>query len=150
MACRSEDHRDINVCAAPMVHFMLRAMDERGCKLPATFVACVPEPAVPILGAYAPDDGRVYLNSVHVKDQKTVTRTLLHELVHAFDQCRTYFDPNNCRHVACTEVRAANLSDDCAFSAEMGRGHLDFRAGHKVRHVRQGRSAIVLRRDRGG
>jgi len=34
-----------------------------------------------------------------------------HELVHAFDTCRARVD--RCEHLACTEVRAANLSGEC-------------------------------------
>lgn len=34
-----------------------------------------------------------------------------HELVHAFDWCRARVD--RCEHLACTEVRAANLSGEC-------------------------------------
>jgi inner membrane protease ATP23 len=114
-----------------MINFLLRAMDERGCRLPATFVACVPDADLPVLGGFDMDSGRVLLNSAQVRDQKTATRTILHELIHAYDACRVHLDADSCRHLACTEVRAANLSDDCSFSAELGRGNLSFRAGQK-------------------
>jgi len=32
-------------------------------------------------------------------------RTVVHELIHAFDYCRAGMDENNCYHAACTEVR---------------------------------------------
>lgn len=39
--------------------------------------------------------------------------SLSHELLHAYDVCRIKFDKNSCTHVACAEVRAANLSGEC-------------------------------------
>lgn len=44
--------------------------------------------------------------------------TLLHELVHAFDLKRVYFDETNCKHVACTEIRANHLSLQCSKPSE--------------------------------
>lgn len=39
-----------------------------------------------------------------------VQSTLAHELVHMFDYCRHNLDFTNIDHVACSEVRAANLT----------------------------------------
>lgn len=50
-----------------------------------------------------------------------VRRTVLHELIHAYDYCRVKFDLNNCDQLACTEVRAAMLSGDCTFVSEATR-----------------------------
>lgn len=36
---------------------------------------------------------------------KYVKQTLLHELVHAYDQCRAKVNWKSCYHIACTEVR---------------------------------------------
>jgi inner membrane protease ATP23 len=44
--------------------------------------------------------------------------TLTHELVHTLDYCRAEIDWDNLDHLACTEVRAANLSGECFFSKE--------------------------------
>lgn len=118
-----------------MIHFLLTKMDARGCRLPADFVKCVPAPEGKVIGGFHAEQRKVFLNSVATKDQKTVTRTILHELVHAFDICRVHFDPTNCRHVACTEIRAANLSDECSFSAEMGRLNFGFGGQQKVRRL---------------
>lgn len=51
---------------------------------------------------------QVFLNSLLVDSQQKATQTLVHELVHAYDLCRVYFDPTSCRHAACTEVRWSN------------------------------------------
>ena len=37
-----------------------------------------------------------------------------HELIHAYDYCRTKIDFNNPYHLACTEIRAASLSNQCS------------------------------------
>lgn len=53
---------------------------------------------------------------------------LMHELVHAYDHCKAReLDWFNCKHHACTEVRAANLSGDCRLSNELARGHFSLR-----------------------
>ena len=58
-------------------------------------------------------------------------------------------DPLDCRHIACTEVRAANLSGDCDFSVDLMRGGLTAAAplqlaGHQQRCVRR-RAELSLR-----
>lgn len=45
---------------------------------------------------------------------KGYCRILAHELIHAFDDCRAKVDYKNIDHVACTEIRAANLTQ-CDF-----------------------------------
>jgi inner membrane protease ATP23 len=47
---------------------------------------------------------------------------MMHELIHAYDWCRVDFNPDNCLHIACTEIRAANLSGDCNLAMEVIRG----------------------------
>lgn len=58
-------------------------------------------------------------------DSRSMThKTMIHELVHAIDMCRVRnMDPvHNCLHMACTEIRAENLSGECNFWPEVGRG----------------------------
>ena len=56
-------------------------------------------------------------------------RTLTHELVHAYDDAeglrgrKPPLDWSDCQQRACTEVRAAALSGDCTFLAEVSRGN---------------------------
>jgi inner membrane protease ATP23 len=71
--------------------------------------------------------------------QSEWTRGITHELVHAYDHCRAEVDPQSCSHLACTEVRAANLSGDCDFMADVLRGgmrSLTIR-GHQQKCVRR-------------
>ncbi len=39
---------------------------------------------------------------------------LTHELIHMFDYCRHNMDLTDAKHLACTEIRAANLAH-CSF-----------------------------------
>ena len=48
-----------------------------------------------------------------------MNNTLTHELIHTLDYCRAEIDWNNLDHLACTEIRAANLSGECFFSKEL-------------------------------
>ncbi|MEW5316860.1 MAG: hypothetical protein WDW38_008204 [Sanguina aurantia] len=55
-----------------------------------------------------------------------VENTLLHELVHAYDNCTVkgmdFY--NNCAHLACSEIRAAAMSGDCDMMREVFRGNV--------------------------
>lgn len=130
--------------AAPAINFLLQRMDEKGCGLPRNFVRCAPLPSVPSLGTFVPTENRVVLNSLHTNNFKTVQRTLLHELVHAFDHCRVEMDYSSCRHLACTEIRAANLSTDCRWDAEWGRGILGLKGQQKACVKRRAKLSIQM------
>lgn len=59
-----------------------------------------------------------------IKDEVTTQNSVVHELVHIYDQTRAHVDLNNCIHVACTETRAAALSGECTQDREQERGLL--------------------------
>jgi inner membrane protease ATP23 len=64
----------------------------------------------------------IYVCQQYMRNELHAHKTLVHELIHAVDQCRTQLDPlHNCLHVACTEVRAENLSGECSFWTELPR-----------------------------
>ena len=63
---------------------------------------------------------------------------LAHEFVHAFDYCRAKVDFENLEHLACTEIRAANLMH-CPLMSALSTGEAspwNIKAKHKVRHIR--------------
>ena len=53
---------------------------------------------------------QVVICSNKCQDLNKVTQILGHELVHMFDDCSTKIDWSDLRHLACSEVRAANLA----------------------------------------
>lgn len=68
----------------------------------------------------------IYLCEENVTGPKHANTILVHELIHAVDMCRTKMDPlRNCMQLACTEIRAENLSGECNMSWEFLRGKLN-------------------------
>jgi inner membrane protease ATP23 len=61
-----------------------------------------------------------------ITSTKEVRRTVLHELIHAYDHCRADIEEDSCEHMACSEVRAALLSGDCNFMTELKRRNVGF------------------------
>jgi mitochondrial inner membrane protease ATP23 len=58
----------------------------------------------------------------YMENETHTHRTIIHELIHAVDMCRTNMDPfRNCVQMACTEIRAGNLSGECSFWKELPR-----------------------------
>jgi mitochondrial inner membrane protease ATP23 len=64
----------------------------------------------------------IFVCQQYMENEHMVHKTVHHELIHAIDMCRTNMDPvRNCVHLACTEIRAENLSGECSFWKELPR-----------------------------
>lgn len=66
---------------------------------------------------------------------QTVASILTHEMIHMYDYCRNHLDFKNIDHLACTEIRAANLAH-CTFVEAVMNGEtsvLNVNKGHQVR-----------------
>lgn len=62
-----------------------------------------------------------------------VQGVLTHEMIHMFDYCRNNLDFKNIDHLACTEIRAANLTH-CSFLSSWSQGDsspINIRATHQ-------------------
>jgi hypothetical protein len=71
----------------------------------------------------------IFLCEQYMESELMTHKTMVHELIHAIDMCRTKMDPlHNCVHMACTEIRAENLSGECSFFKEFLR--MESFAGH--------------------
>lgn len=123
--------------AAPMVRHLLAAIKAKGCHMPPGFLRCEPcglqdeRSAVAGGFVYEPGNEAVVICSETATPELT-RRTLVHELIHAYDLCRVHMKPENLYHRACTEVRAANLSTDCKFSVELRRGVVGLAGHHRA------------------
>ena len=110
---------------SPRIHVLLAKMAERGCAAAAAPVACADVfGGAPVGAGYDAGAQRVVVNPrvpAGRLNAGEVTRALAHELVHAYDACRAVVDAGDCAHLACTEIRAANLSGDCDFFVEAQR-----------------------------
>jgi inner membrane protease ATP23 len=54
--------------------------------------------------------------------QDIVESTIVHELIHAYDDCRGQL--KSAENIACSEIRAAHLSGDCDLLQELFRGRI--------------------------
>jgi Peptidase M76 family len=80
----------------------------------------------------------IYLCQENVTGPKHAQTILTHELIHSVDVCRAKVDPlRNCVQLACTEIRAENLSGECDASWEFLRGRLTSMLGHGRECVRR-------------
>lgn len=125
-----------------IVQYMLNSLDRNGCPVdPFDMIQCrMCDKGVNLSGAmYKDDDGsfKVAMCENNLRDQKHFNTVLTHELIHVFDFCRAHVDMDNCRHHACTEIRAANLSGDCLWTAELKRGKFASSTDHHNTCVRR-------------
>jgi inner membrane protease ATP23 len=164
---RCENFLQRAIHANPTVQFMLKALRDAGCPvllkptadptetdadtrhsvtkpLPNTRIFCRHCEAA--VGGGFQDDGTVILCANHIRSQAMASTTLVHELIHAFDQCRAYLDWSNCIHHACSEIRAATLSGDCDWIREVARSH--FRIGGQFRRCIKRRAEMSVRMNR--
>ncbi|XP_002740270.1 mitochondrial inner membrane protease ATP23 homolog [Saccoglossus kowalevskii] len=108
----------------PYVKLLLQAMSQSGCEaFQDRHFACEQCSEV-VNGGFDPSTSQIVLCQNNIKTQSAMDRVITHELIHAFDHCRAKINWNDIRHLACTEIRAANLSGDCSFGMEhFGRFH---------------------------
>ncbi|KAE8706686.1 MLP-like protein 34-like [Hibiscus syriacus] len=119
----------------PMVKFLMEHMDKAGCKLGDNFIKAV-NCEQQMGGGYLRGNGIVVCSN-HMKIQDDVNQVVIHELIHAYDECRAAnLDWSNCAHHACSEIRAGHLSGDCHYKRELLRGFMKIR-GHEQDCVRR-------------
>lgn len=70
---------------------------------------------------------------------------LLHELIHAFDDCRAIVSWNSCEQLACAEIRASALSGECGFNVERRRTTVDVKIVGGFQKCVQRRAALSIR-----
>ncbi|KAH6830514.1 Ku70-binding family protein [Perilla frutescens var. hirtella] len=119
----------------PKVKFLKEQLEKSGCVIGSNFIrgyTCKQA----VGGGYSRGEGVVVCcNHLLIQDQ--VTQVVVHELIHAYDDCRAAnFNLNNCAHHACSEIRAAHLSGDCHYKRELFLGSLKLR-GHEQECVRR-------------
>ncbi|XP_038702933.1 mitochondrial inner membrane protease ATP23-like isoform X2 [Tripterygium wilfordii] len=113
----------------PMVKFLRERMEKAGCGVSDNLIKAV-HCKMQMSGGYSPSQG-IVICSNHINLQDEVDQTVIHELIHAYDDCRAAnLDWTNCAHHACSEIRAGHLSGDCHFKREFLRGYMKIR-GHE-------------------
>ena len=99
---------------------VLDAIENLGCQLPADFFVCRTCEFEMTGGFLLPSKGsktynpKIILCEDKQIDKRMFQNTVLHELIHAYDICRAKIDWDDCKHYACTEIRASALRSDDA------------------------------------
>lgn len=105
--CEKRIEKVIN--ESPLVKLMVAALRSAGCPIDVRRHISCEWCGKEVTGGYDP-----YLNQIVVcynqcSSYACTETSVGHELLHMFDACRANLDFNNVEHVACTEIRAANL-----------------------------------------
>ncbi|KAJ1461573.1 peptidase M76 [Pelagophyceae sp. CCMP2097] len=101
-------------------------------------------PHVPETQGDEPYVPKIVIVAEHVHGKSVFDRTLTHELVHAFDQCRANVQWGNLHHLACAEIRASNLSGECELIQEINRGNAGVVKHHQTCVRRRAALSIAM------
>ncbi|KAJ7134410.1 peptidase M76 family-domain-containing protein [Mycena epipterygia] len=112
------------------VVFMLKHLRAAGCELPPSNVICAPCDRRSA-GGFNPQKGAIVLCQGVFFGDAHMENTMVHEMIHMFDQCRFKVDWDNLRHHACSEIRANSLSGDCRWARELRIGSFAFTKHHQ-------------------
>lgn len=104
-----------------LVRLMLAALKSSGCEIDiGRHIVCEECDSV-VTGGYDPILNQVIICQNTTTSKGMVQSTLAHEMIHMFDYCRNNLDLQNIHHLACTEIRAANLCH-CSFFGAVVKG----------------------------
>ncbi|KAL6562032.1 hypothetical protein OROGR_003039 [Orobanche gracilis] len=121
----------------PKVKVLIEKLEKSGCKIGSRFIRSVNcrGPRV-YAGAYSRGHGIVLCGN-HMAYEDYIVQAMIHELIHAYDDCRAAnLDWSNRFHQSCSEIRANHLSGDCHMMRELLRGHLKIK-GHEPECVKR-------------
>ncbi|KYO47682.1 mitochondrial inner membrane protease ATP23-like protein [Alligator mississippiensis] len=118
---------------SPYAKLLLDAMKQSGCiAFKDRHFACETCDGLAV-GGFDAATSQIVLcqNSIH--RQSLMNRVVTHELIHAFDHCRAHVNwLSNVKHLACSEIRAANLSGDCSLMNEIARFKFGLKGHHQT------------------
>ncbi|XP_038976674.1 mitochondrial inner membrane protease ATP23-like isoform X1 [Phoenix dactylifera] len=120
----------------PTVRFLREQMEKAGCPVWMRLLLAINCRDQGSAGGYASKRG-ITICCNHMTFQDEINQVLIHELIHACDDCRAKnMDWKNCAHHACSEIRANHLSGDCHYKRELLRGFMKIR-GHEQECVQR-------------
>ncbi|XP_043250398.1 mitochondrial inner membrane protease ATP23 homolog [Colletes gigas] len=120
------------VTESPLVKLMMAALKSAGCEIDIRRHISCELCDTSVTGGYDP-----VLNQIVVCQNNSkgiVQGVLSHEMVHMFDACCNNFDFTNLEHLACSEIRAANLMH-CSFLSAWTQGvasFFNFKEAHQI------------------
>ncbi|KAK8721584.1 hypothetical protein OTU49_012790 [Cherax quadricarinatus] len=109
------------VQSSPLVKLMMAALKSSGCEVDLTRHISCEVCDVTVNGGYDSELNQVIVCQNVTRTEGMTQGVLAHELIHMFDYCRNKLDFKNVEHLACTEIRAANLTH-CSFLSAMFQG----------------------------
>ncbi|ONH70916.1 hypothetical protein CAS74_001428 [Pichia kudriavzevii] len=130
--CRQcDEYKSWMMKYSPTVLFMFDQIKNAGGYVSPNKITCeiCPDPK---LGGFHPEMG-IQLCANYIPDKWVLNDTLSHELVHWYDNTRFKVDWMDLRHHACSEIRAASLSGECAIMTEFKKnaGMMKISKGHQ-------------------
>ncbi|CAH1782585.1 unnamed protein product, partial [Owenia fusiformis] len=135
----------------PMVRLMAGALKAHGCPVNLKRHVSCEKCKSKVNGGFDPKNNQVVVCHNNSTALGVCCSVLAHELTHAFDQCRAKANFEDVRHLACTEIRAANFNH-CSFSAAWAEGDAAMfgerlKAAHQTCVKRKALSSVVLVRN---
>ncbi|XP_057180367.1 mitochondrial inner membrane protease ATP23 homolog [Triplophysa rosa] len=117
---------------SPYAKLLLGAMRNSGCTVYKDRHFSCEDCDGTVSGGFDAATSQIVLCQNNIHQQAHMNRVVTHELIHAFDHCRARVDWfSNFRHLACSEIRAANLSGDCSFINEISRFNFGLKEHHQ-------------------
>ncbi|XP_043282279.1 mitochondrial inner membrane protease ATP23 homolog isoform X2 [Venturia canescens] len=113
------------VRSSPLVKLMMGALKSSGCEINIRRHIVCEFCSESVSGGYDPELNQIVVCQNTSKSKGIVQGVLTHEMIHMFDFCRYNLDFKNIDHLACTEIRAANLTH-CSFLSAVTRGDAAF------------------------
>lgn len=106
---------------SPIVKLMMGALKRSGCPIDIRRHFSCEVCDVSVSGGYDPELNQVVICQNVARSEGMVQGVLTHEMIHMFDWCTREMDFTNIDHLACTEIRAANLTH-CSFLSAWTQG----------------------------
>lgn len=122
----------VAVETSPYAKLLLGAMKNSGCTIFKDRHFSCEDCDGTVSGGFDATTSQIVLCQNNIQQQAHMNRVVTHELIHAFDHCRANVDWfNSYKHLACSEIRAANLSGDCSFTNELTRFNFGLKQHHQ-------------------
>lgn len=133
---RIKCEKNIYWCAqkSPLVKLMMGALKSSGCPFDLRRHVSCEVCDTSVTGGYDPGLNQIVVCQNMARNEGMVQGVLTHEMIHMFDYCNNDLDFRNLDHLACTEIRAANLAH-CSFVSAMTQGDasiFDIKETHQV------------------
>ncbi|KAI9469868.1 MAG: peptidase M76 family-domain-containing protein [Benjaminiella poitrasii] len=129
--CRQcEAWRDQLIKNSPPVRFMMDHLQKINNPMTRDDFQCQPCDNTRS-GGFSPSVG-ILLCQNRLASKSHAEVTMVHEMIHMYDDRKFNVDWYNLKHQACSEIRASSLSGDCRWTREIQRGFYTFTKQHQT------------------